>query len=168
MISRRLVQHFNFFFIAGKSLFFFKSYNFVLVFKINAFFFYDSEKKSFIFRDKKGFVDFMTNFFLLYRKIFSIYFLKFKVRGLGYRIKFLKGGIYRFFLGTTNYIYFYMPKEVLVKSRRRRMFLISNDFLKLRTVFVNFLLLKKLIPYKLRGIFFPKQIIFLKPGKKKF
>lgn len=170
MVSRCLSFNFDFFFIESKSLFFFKTTKGVFILKLSDFFFFkkDPVNFSFLFKNKKNFIDFLSSFYFYYERNFSLFFFKFKIRGLGYRIRFLKSRVFRFFLGTTNYIYFHTPLEVIVKSRRRRMFLISNDLMRLRTIFVNFLFLKKLIPYKLRGVFFPRQIIFLKPGKKKF
>lgn len=74
----------------------------------------------------------------------------------------------RFFIGTTNYIFLHCPKSILLKNRRRRLLIASSNVQDLRIVFVNILLLKKQIPYRLRGVFFPKQVILMKPGKKTF
>lgn len=96
------------------------------------------------------------------------YFFKIKVRGLGYRIKKMTNNLFRFFMGTTNYLFFHVPENILVRARRRRMLLVSVNKEKLNLVFSHLILLKQIIPYKLRGIFYPKQIILLKPGKKSF
>ena len=69
---------------------------------------------------------------------------------------------------TANYIFLHCPKDILLKNRRRRLLIASANLQNLRVAFINILLLKKQIPYRLRGIFFPKQIILLKPGKKTF
>jgi ribosomal protein L6P/L9E len=97
-----------------------------------------------------------------------LFFFRLKLHGLGYRIKRLANNLFRFFIGTTNFLFFHVPVNVLVKARRRRILFLSPDFFVLRSVFTSLLLLKKLIPYQLRGIFFPKQIILMKPGKKRF
>ncbi len=44
----------------------------------------------------------------------------------------------------------------------------SNDKKLLSDVFIDIIALKKLIPYKLRGFFLPRQIVLMKPGKKRF
>lgn len=96
------------------------------------------------------------------------YFLKLKVRGLGYRIRKLASSLLQFFIGTTNFLFFHVPDGLLALPRRRRLFLLALDRSILHLVFSHLLLLKQLIPYKLRGLFFPKQVILLKPGKKSF
>ena len=97
-----------------------------------------------------------------------MFFVRLKVRGLGYRIRTVSKNLIRFFLGTTNYLFFHVPKDVLARAKRRRLLLVCNNYSNLRLFYVNLLLLKKLIPYQLRGIFFPRQLIIMKPGKKTF
>jgi hypothetical protein len=62
----------------------------------------------------------------------------------------------------------HVPFSILVKAKRRRLFLIGFDRSVLKEVFLHLGFLKKLIPYKLRGFFFPKQFVLMKPGKKRF
>jgi len=38
----------------------------------------------------------------------------------------------------------------------------------LKIVSLKIVALKKLIPYRLRGFFFPRQFVLMKPGKKRF
>jgi len=90
------------------------------------------------------------------------------MRGLGYRVKHITTHIVRFFIGTTNFYYFIAPSCVFLKARRRRLLLVSNEKAILSVIFLSFFSLKKLIPYKLRGFFYPRQIILIKPGKKRF
>ena len=111
---------------------------------------------------------FIAHLISLYNKLFFIFFLKLKVRGLGYRIKKITSNLFRFFIGTTNYYYLHIPFSFYIKARRRRMIAFSNDKKLLSDIFMGIVALKKLIPYKLRGFFLPRQIVLMKPGKKRF
>lgn len=116
--------------------------------------------KSFFFKS------FLWQFF--FRLDHTYFFLRLKVRGLGYRIKSITPVFFRFFIGTTNLYFFHAPSDMYVRVRRRRMLLVSKNVHLIHLVFSHLLLLKKIIPYKLRGVFYPKQLILLKPGKKSF
>ena len=156
---------FDFFFFEPHCLFFIKYFRGIFVLQLPSFFFFNRVSYSFCFSSKSGFKSFLNHLFLFHHLFF---FLKLKVRGLGYRIKRLTDNFFRFFLGTTNLFFFHVPKNILIRVRRRRMLLVSCDLSLLHLVFSHLLLLKKIIPYKLRGVFFPKQIILMKPGKKSF
>jgi hypothetical protein len=168
--SLEITSVFDCFFLEKKSLFFFKGSNGVIVLKMPSFYFYKNSLNcfSFLFKNTFFFKSFFSHFLFLFRSLHTYFFFKLKVRGLGYRIRGLAKNLFRFFLGTTNYLFFHVPSNILVRVRRRKMLLVANDLSLLRLIFVNLLLLKKLIPYQLRGIFFPKQIILLKSGKKSF
>jgi ribosomal protein L6P/L9E len=90
------------------------------------------------------------------------------MRGLGYRVKHITTDVIRFFIGTTNFYYFIAPYSVIVRVRRRKLLLIGFDKSLLIVIFLSFFCLKKIIPYKLRGFFFPRQVVLMKPGKKRF
>lgn len=62
----------------------------------------------------------------------------------------------------------HIPFNIFFKAKRRRLLLYSFNYSILKIIFLNLSFLKKLIPYKLRGFFFPKQLILMKPGKKRF
>ena len=70
--------------------------------------------------------------------------------------------MYYFFFNYTNMYYFYIPENVLIKWYKKRLILISNNFTVLKILFAHILLLKKLGPYRLRGIRYPRQILLLK------
>lgn len=156
--------------VIAKSLFFFKWQNHsnVLVLRLPSFCFFKAALKSlaFFFRSKFYFKFFVDHFFFLAKPLF--FFLRLKVRGLGYRIKALAHNFFRFFIGTTNLYFFHAPQGVHIRVRRRRMLLVSLCASLVFLVFSHLLLLKKIIPYQLRGVFFPKQLILMKPGKKSF
>lgn len=156
--------------VKSKALFFFKWHTAASAFvlKVPSFCFFkgSSGHLSFSFRSKFFFKFFTHYFFFLARP--SFFFLRLKVRGLGYRIKNLAPNFFRFFLGTTNLYFFHAPPGIFVRVRRRRMLLVSLCSSLIFLVFSHLLLLKKIIPYQLRGVFFPKQLILMKPGKKSF
>lgn len=156
---------FKFFFFEPRCWFFIKCPRGVYVLQLPSFFFFNRISYSFCFSSKSSFKSFLNHLFFFHHLFF---FLRLKVRGLGYRIKRITDNFFRFFLGTTNLFFFHAPKTILIRVRRRRMLLVSFDSALLNLVFSHLLLLKKIIPYKLRGVFFPKQIILMKPGKKSF
>ena len=102
----------------------------------------------------------------LLRYINKIFIVKLKLKGLGYRIKKYCFHLYRFYFTKTNYIYLHVPKYMIIRSRKRRMIIVSNEYSLLRTIFVHILLLKSAGPYNKRGFIFPRAIMFLKQGKK--
>ena len=163
-----LIDYFNYILVPNKSLFFFKGMRGVMVIKMPSFYFFKETSVALhlVFAEKRFYAYFMHFFYSRYAGAF--FYFKLKLRGLGYRIKAIAINFFRFFIGTTNLYFFHAPSDVLVRVRRRRMLLVSMDLGKLNLLIAHLLLLKKLIPYGLRGLFFPKQIILLKPGKKKF
>lgn len=154
--------------VRAKALFFFKGQGRILILRIPSFFFLKEHFNMLALRfaKKSHFKYFMKQFFFLSTNFF--FFLRLRVRGLGYRIKSITPNFFRFYIGTTNLYFFHAPVGIYVRVRRRRMLLISQKASLLNLVFAHLLLLKQIIPYKLRGVFFPKQIILLKPGKKSF
>lgn len=156
----------NFYFDFFSNFFFVKFLKNVLFFKMPRFFF--CEKKKYIFFKKYSLTTFLSNLTRSVSFFFSFFFVRFKMRGLGYRVKHITKNIIRFFIGTTNFYYFVCPTNLYIRARRRKLLLISNEKPLLIVVFLSFFSLKKLVPYKLRGFFFPKQIILMKPGKKRF
>jgi len=87
---------------------------------------------------------------------------------LGFRVKRLVKNFYRVFLGTPNYIYFHLPLGCYIRGRRRKFLLVSSNLSLLKDIFAYLFLLKARVPYKLRGVFYPKQILLMKSGKKRF
>lgn len=165
------LNHFiNIFLNAKKNILVLKYINFKKYFFLSSkYFFFINEKKTKIFFDKKKiFNSFLSHFKKIYSEFFSIYFSKFKLRGLGYRLKFISKRLFRIFIGTTNYFYLHIPFTIFFKIKRRRMLLFSFSLSDLKIFSINIESLKKIIPYRLRGFFFPKQIILMKPGKKRF
>jgi hypothetical protein len=87
------------------SIFFFKnSYNSINLLFSNKFFF-----KSFV-RHLMVFNNYLT----------VVYFIKIKVRGLGYRIRKLSEFLYYFFFNYTNYFYLYLPRNIFLSVYKKR------------------------------------------------
>jgi hypothetical protein len=63
--------------------------------------------------------------------------------------------------------YFYIPNNILIKWYKKRLILLSNDFVLLKNIFTHILLLKKLGTYRLIGIRYPRQVLLIKKGGKK-
>lgn len=109
-------------------------------------------------------------FSLLKFGIFSItlgYYIFIDLVGLGYKIKKITGFLYRFYLGQSHYIYFYVPENVLLWAYQSKITLFSIYADKLFSLSSNIMLLRRLNAYKLRGLVRPGQIIVLKEGKQR-
>jgi len=55
-----------------------------------------------------------------------------------------------------------------MKIKKRKLLFLSYRLSIVKTVVLSLILLKKLIVYRLRGSLPPKQILLMKPGKKRF
>lgn len=158
----------NLLFSSKKDLFLLKSDLGVIALKLPSYYFYLTNNNIFslIFLNRFFFISFLKHFFTCLNRLSLIYFIRIKIKGLGYRIRKISNELYYFFFNYTNMFYFYIPNNILIKWYKKRIILISNDFYSLKTLFSHILLLKKLGPYRLRGLRYPRQIILLKKKKK--
>ena len=110
-----------------------------------------NEKDSLIYEDCK-------NFFSLKKKIQKFYISN--IRGfvclielirLGFSVT-AKQNILRFNVGFNHSIYYSIPKDVIVRSKRKSLFVFSHSFFSLRKVVVDLKNFRKLSVYKLKGI----------------
>ncbi len=140
----------------------------IIFLKLPSYYFVKKELSiiSILFLNRFFFLTFIKHFFLYLNRLTLIYFIKIKIKGLGYRIRKISNELYYFFFNYTNIFYFYLPNNILIKWYKKRIILISNDFYSLKILFTHILLLKKLGPYRLRGLRYPRQIILLKKKKK--
>lgn len=170
MIFLRLFFNFDFYFFKEKSLLILKNPFGFFILHLSFLYFFDSANFSFFFSKKIFWKNFLSRLFFILKNKISIFFFKIKSRGLGYRIRSIWNTkyVFRFFFGGHSFVYFFQPKEALFRVRKRYLLTVSPNYNILRLIFVNLLFLRKLIPYNLRGVFFPKQIVLLKPGKKTF
>jgi len=95
------------------------------------------------------------------------YYIFIDLVGLGYKVKKITNLVYRFYLGQSHYVYFYVPRDILFWAYQNKLTLFSIYADKLFSLSSNIMLLRKLNAYKLRGLIRPGQIIILKEGKQR-
>ena len=134
------------------SIYFLNIYNYIKILFTNFYFF-------------KSFINFIKN---SYKKFFSFYFFKLKLKGLGYRIRLLSRFLVKIFYNRSNYYYMHIPSNIIFKYRTRNLFFLSSNYITLKLSMLNLLLLKKYLVYRLNGLIYIRQIILMKPGKNKF
>ena len=71
--------------------------------------------------------------------------------GLGFSVT-SKGNILRFNVGFNHSIFYKIPQDILVRSKRKTLFIFSISVFSLRKVIVDLKNFRKLSPYKLKGI----------------
>lgn len=165
-----LAKNFNIFFSNKTSIIYVKGTYGVICLKLPSIYFFINDKniKSLILLKKNWFNSFLTLFFLTYKRLFILYFIRLKIKGLGYRIRKLTKNFYYFFFNYTNMYYINIPKNIIVKWYKKRIILVSFDFHMLKLLMSTIIILKKLGPYRLRGLKYPRQIILIKKRKKSF
>ena len=168
----------EFFFGKDFNIYFFLKKGFIIIKKKSRFFFikltyiYFYKKNiyiiSFFFFKFLHYMSFFRHILHFYNKLCSFYYLRLKLKGLGYRIIHISTFLIKIFFNRSNFFYVHLPKTILFKYKIRRLFFLSTKLTDLRNLLINLLLLKKYIIYRLSGLFYPRQIILLKPGKNKF
>jgi len=140
------------------------------IFKIPPIFFYKIIKKDykFIFLSKLYYVTFIKHLFNFYNRFFTFYYFRLKLKGLGYKIFNVTKKLIKIFFNRNNFFYVYIPLCVLLKYRTRRLFFISTSKEVLSTFIIKILYLKEVIIYRQHGLYYPRQILLIKPGKNKF
>lgn len=108
--------------------------------------------------------------FLFLNKHLSLgYYTELDLLGLGYKIKKINDYLFRFFWGYATFLYFFVPKGVVVQCsfepKRIIVFGVSPD--RVNSVASYFLLLKPISKYRLLGITKPGKIIRLRAGKQR-
>jgi hypothetical protein len=166
----KLTSKFNIYLSYKNFIIFIKGIYGILSLKLPSLYFYIMNKNliSFIFLQKNIFINFIKIFFCKYNKLFYIYWICLKIKGLGYRIRKLSKNLYYFFFNYTNMYYLNIPKNIIIKWYKKRLILVSNDFCSLKILLSTIIILKKLGPYRLRGFKYPRQIILIKKKKKSF
>lgn len=142
------------------------------IFKIPPIFFYKldgiNNKLKFIFLKKKFYVGFLRHLFNFYGKLFLFYYFNLKLKGLGYRIMNVAKNLIKIFFNRNNFFYMHIPSCVLLKNRTRKLFFISTCNETLSVIIIGILYLKEFIIYRQHGLYYPRQILLIKPGKNKF
>ena len=147
----------NFIYIKGE--------NGVIFFKLPNYFFYKNinDILSFCFLNKYFFNSFFKQILFFIKIFYKYYFIRLKLKGLGYRIKKYNNDLYRFFMGYNHYFYFFVPVNTYIWNKKRNFLILSIDKIKINDIFNQLLLLKKLDFFERTNSFInPKKILFLK------
>jgi hypothetical protein len=122
---------------------------------------------SLIFINNYYYKSFIKLFNVFYNRLFNFYTFRLRLKGKGYRMKRICKNLYRFYFIKVNYIYLHVPNTVLVKLKKKRIFLISYNFSVLQKLMTYMLLIKVITVYNRKGLLWPREMIFMKPGKKR-
>lgn len=163
-----LVLNSKFFYFKNNNIFYFKNIlGYLKNYMLSSFYMKIIKNNHyFLFLKKNIYNNFINNFFFFYNKFFKFFFVKLRLRGLGYRIKKISRKLYRFFFAFNHYFYFHISKEIFFKHRRRNLIIFSNNLNKLNDIFSHLLLLKKLDFYERNNTFIiSKKILFFKKRK---
>jgi hypothetical protein len=122
-----LSKKINIFFSSKSSIFILKNTIFILFFKMPSFYFkkLSINTISFIFITKFYYNSFISHLMTLYNSLIVSYFIKIKIKGLGYRIRYISNSIFYFFFNYTNYFYLFRPYNLIIKIYKKRMMLFS-------------------------------------------
>lgn len=121
-------------------------------------------------------LDYKGLFYAVFWQLFSMdrrvtvgYFVELELIGLGFRVKKITNLLYRFFWGHANYLYFFVPKGVLVQHSFmfRKLFVFGVNHSLVNDLSSFFLLLKKLNAYRITGMLRPGKMIRLNSGKQR-
>jgi len=118
------------------------------------------DEVSFLFTSFVDYKKFTKNLFSFRQRIYKVFFFRIALRGLGYRVKRITKRFYLFFFAVKHYFYFYVPIDIFIKIRGRRLYLICFNKMKLNTIFSEFLYLKKMDFYERTKSFFLKNRVF--------
>jgi hypothetical protein len=164
----KLNEKTDIFFNKKYNIFFIKNILGIIYFFLPSYFFFKNknEKISFLFLKKFFFKSFISHFFTTYTHLNYIYILRLKIKGLGYQIYKISNKLYSFHYHHINFFYLFIPLNLIIHWFKKRVILISNNLIQLKMIFKSILILKKLGPYRLLGIRFPRQIFYLKKGGK--
>jgi len=168
--SYKLISNFSYFLNLSYSTIMINLNTRYFVFKLPFLFFYkqNNEMSKFIFLSRFHYITFIKHLFNFYDKLSSFYYFNLKLKGLGYRVFRISKFLIKIFLNRSNFFYMHISSKILLKYRTRRFFFISTDLGTLKVLIINLLLLKEFIIYRVNGIYYPRQILLIKPGKNKF
>lgn len=124
---------------------FLSHYNFILFKKLNNFYIFFK-----FFKDKSKFINNVRKSFLSVLRGFCLHL---DLIGLGFSVVIKKSlNILRLNIGYNHSIFYKIPSYVLIKTKRKRIFLFSYSFFFLKSVFVVIKNFRNLSVYKLKGI----------------
>src|SRR5882724_2303177 len=141
---------FSFFFGSNFKFYFIKNNSCMILKKKICFFFLNFPSNffykikfilfSFIFLNYFHFISFFKHILQLYNKLSSFYYLRLKLKGLGYRIVHLSKLLIKIFFNRSNFFYIHIPTTILFRYKIRRLFFLSTKLVDLRNLMINFLL----------------------------
>jgi hypothetical protein len=165
-----LLKNFNFFFLKQRALFIIIGLNGYFILKMPKIFFYKFISNNFfslIFINNYHYLSFIKIFNVFYNRLYAYYTFRLRLKGKGYRMKKICKNLYRFYFIKVNYIYLHVPSAVLVKLKKNRIFFISYNFSVLQSLMTKMLLIKAITVYNRKGLLYPREMIYMKPGKKR-
>lgn len=128
--SYELLKNMELFYSEKLSCFLIRSFSGVFLLRLPSFYMHKILEKNsiiFLFLRKFFFKSFISHLFTLTNKLSVSYFVKLRIRGLGFRMRSISDVLYYFFFNYTNYYYLFSPKTLLIRVYKKRMLLISYD-----------------------------------------
>lgn len=149
LFNQYFLKNIKIFFYKNKNKIFFQDGFFYINLYLVNFFFFKLKKNELInsvkliFIQSKKFFFFILNFLNLYNNFYNLYFFRLKLKGLGFNLQRFSKFLFRFLMVVNHFYYFFVPKFLLFKKRKKHLICISLDLIKLNTFFWNLLYLKK-------------------------
>ena len=122
---------------------------------------------SFIFFNKVAYKGLLSCILTKLKYFNLVKFIKFRIKGLGYEVRECTLNIHSFCFNWINYIYILSPLQIILRSYKKRFFIISRHWSIFRMVVDKILDLKRVGPYTLRGFRLLKAILLIKKSGKK-
>ena len=134
-----LPKFFDLYLFKNFSFFFFKGLNGLSIIKLPSSYFLKFNKYNinFIFIKNFFFVSFLSLLKNSLKKLYSYFFFRLKLRGLGFRIKKIANNLYKFFFTSTNFFYLHLPLQVMIKLKRKKLLFISYNICLLKPVIIS-------------------------------
>lgn len=158
----------KFFIVPQKSLFLMTGLLGFYIIHLPSYYFYRLEANvfSFLFLSKFPFVSFLRHLSYYNLRLSRLFFAKLRLRGLGFKVKRLAPSLFRFYFNMEMFTHFHVPSNVLLRSRKNRMLILSHDLSLLKSLIGHILLLRKAGGYNKRGLWFAKALLFLRKRRK--
>lgn len=171
-ISKNDVYSFSkttkFYLVPEKSLFLLQGPLGFHLLRLPAYYFYKSTSASvsFIFTRKENFISFLKHLSYLHQRLLKFFFVRLRLLGLGYQLKRLGAFLFRFYFTMEMFTYFHIPSNVVFRSRKGKILMVSNNLSLLKSLVAQLLLLRKAGGYNKRGIWFSRSVLFLRKRRK--
>jgi hypothetical protein len=144
----------QFFIIPEKSLFLLQGPLGFCLLRLPSYYFYKSTvtSVSFLFTRKQNFIAFLRHLSYLHQRLLKFFFVRLRLLGLGYKFKRMAAFLFRFYFTMEMFTYFHVPRNVIIRSRKGKILMLSNDLSQLKSVLGQILLLRKVGGYNKRGL----------------